>query len=243
MGAFTVYPAIDLRRGRVVRLAQGDPGRQTVYGDDPTAVAERWLAEGARWLHVVDLDGAFGEAGEENGEALGAVLAVAERVGGRVQFGGGLRKVDDLARLRSLGASRVVLGTAAVEDPILLREALRRFGPGWVAVGVDARSGRVRVRGWMEDAGVDALDLARRLRQDGVTTVVFTDVARDGVGAGVDVAGARRLAEEAGLEVIASGGAASLDDVRRVRAAGLGGVVIGRALYEGRISLSEALRC
>ncbi|MCC7358375.1 MAG: 1-(5-phosphoribosyl)-5-[(5-phosphoribosylamino)methylideneamino]imidazole-4-carboxamide isomerase [Anaerolineales bacterium] len=234
---FTVYPAIDLRGGRVVRLVQGDPARQTVYGDDPAAVARRWQAEGAEWLHVVNLDGAFGEANGPNAAALQAVVAV----GPKVQFGGGLRDRAALERVLGLGVARAVLGTAAVEQPALVAEAVQAFGPEAVAVGIDARAGRVRVRGWVGDGGVDATALALQMRGLGLRWCVFTDVARDGVGAGVNVAATQALAEASGLRVIASGGVAGPDDVARVRAAGLPGVIVGRALYEGQVQLKDVL--
>jgi phosphoribosylformimino-5-aminoimidazole carboxamide ribotide isomerase len=234
---FTVFPAIDLRGGRVVRLAQGDPARQTVYSDDPAAVAERWLAEGATWLHVVNLDGAFGEADGLNEAALHAIVAT----GARVQFGGGLRNRAAIERAHSAGVARVVLGTAAVEQPALVAESLRDFGPERVAVGIDARDGRVRVRGWASEGGLAAADLARQMRGLGLAWCVFTDVARDGVGAGVNVPATAAVARECGLHVIASGGVASVDDVQRVRAAGLAGVIIGRALYEGQVALKDVV--
>jgi phosphoribosylformimino-5-aminoimidazole carboxamide ribotide isomerase len=234
---FTVYPAIDLRGGRVVRLAQGDPARQTVYGDDPAAVARRWQAEGAEWLHVVNLDGAFGEADGPNAVALKAIVAV----GLRVQFGGGLRDRAALERVLGLGVARAVLGTAAVEQPALVAEAVQAFGPEAVAVGIDARDGQVRVRGWAGDGGVQAVDLAQQMRGLGLRWCVFTDVARDGVGAGVNVAATQRLAEASGLSVIASGGVAGPEDVAQVRAAGLAGVIVGRALYEGQVQLKDVL--
>lgn len=239
MSAFTVYPAIDLRRGRVVRLAQGDPERETVYGDDPAAVAERWLAAGATWLHVVNLDGAFGEGGQANLEALRALLAT----GALIQFGGGLRSLPDVEAALEAGVARVVLGTAAVEAPDLVAEALARFGPDRVAVALDVRAGRVQVRGWVEDAGREPVDLAAELAGLGLRTVVHTDVARDGVSRGLNVEASKRLAEATGLEVIASGGVASLADIQAARKAGLAGVVVGRALYDGRFTLEEALRC
>nr|MBI2904550.1 1-(5-phosphoribosyl)-5-[(5-phosphoribosylamino)methylideneamino]imidazole-4-carboxamide isomerase [Chloroflexota bacterium] len=233
MSAFTIYPAIDLRAGRVVRLAQGDPARLTVYGDDPAATAHRWRDEGAAWLHVVNLDGAFGETADANGRALEQIVAV----GLNVQFGGGLRDGAALRRVMQLGVARAVIGTAAVETPALVDEALAEFGAERIAVGVDAREGRVRLRGWAEESAVTALDLARRLRGQGVTRIIFTDVARDGMGAGVNVAATAELAAASGLAVIASGGVATADDVRRVREAALDGVIIGRALYEGHIDL------
>lgn len=247
MSAFAVYPAIDLRAGKVVRLAQGDPGRQTIYGDDPAGAARRWLAAGACWLHVVNLDGALGDQqrSAQNQVALGAILSAANEsaAGGSVQFGGGLRSLDDIEQSLSLGVTRAIVGTAAVESPDLVTEAVVRFGADRIGVGIDARDKRVRVRGWVREADVDPTALGRKLYGLGVRTVVYTNIARDGVGPGVDVAGTRRLAEATGLSVIASGGVASLDDVRRVRAAGLAGVIIGRALYEGQIDLREALQC
>jgi phosphoribosylformimino-5-aminoimidazole carboxamide ribotide isomerase len=235
--AFTVFPAIDLRGGKVVRLAQGDPARQTVYADDPLAVAERWKAEGAEWLHVVNLDGAFGDGSIANLQSLLSLLST----GLKVQYGGGLRNETGLRRALDSGAARVVIGTAAIENPALVDWAVRAFGPERVAVSVDAREGIVRIKGWAEAAAVTALDLGQRLRAQGVEWCVFTDVSRDGVGAGVNAAATAELARETGLRVIASGGVSGIEDVRRVRRAGLAGVIIGRALYEGRVNLKELL--
>jgi phosphoribosylformimino-5-aminoimidazole carboxamide ribotide isomerase len=245
MAPFTVYPAIDLREGKVVRLSQGDPARKTVYGDDPAEIARQWLSAGARWLHVVNLDGAFGERDKANQKALRAVLQVAAEFGSeaRVQFGGGLRSLDDIARALSLDVGRAILGTAAIETPELVGEAVGRFGADRVAVGIDARDNRVRVRGWVEETQIDPVSLGKELYDHGLRTVVFTNIARDGIGTGMDLASTRRLADATGLDVIASGGVASLNDVARVRTAGLSGVIIGRALYEGQIDLKEALEC
>jgi phosphoribosylformimino-5-aminoimidazole carboxamide ribotide isomerase len=234
---FRVYPAIDLRRGRVVRLAQGDPVRQTVYGGDPAAVARRWQAQGADWLHVVNLDGAFGEADGPNTQALRAIVAV----GVNVQFGGGLRDRTSLARALQAGVARAVIGTAAVEQPEMVAEAVREFGAERVAVGIDARDGRVRVRGWADETGVAAAELGQQMRGFGLTWCVYTDIERDGVGHGVNVAAAAELARTTGLRVIASGGVAGAEDVQRVRAAGLAGVIIGRALYEGQVELADVI--
>ncbi|MGQ9490163.1 MAG: 1-(5-phosphoribosyl)-5-[(5-phosphoribosylamino)methylideneamino]imidazole-4-carboxamide isomerase [Anaerolineae bacterium] len=239
MKPFTVYPAIDLRGGKVVRLQGGDPNRQTAYSDDPGEVALRWRSAGADWLHVVDLDAAFGAENTANRRALDAIL----RLGGQVQFGGGVRTLEDMAALFDLGVTRVVLGTAAVEHPALVAQALARFGPGAVAVGIDARNGRVCTRGWQADSGLEAVEFARRLAALGLRTVIHTDIARDGLGTGINVAASRELAAASGLDVIASGGVAALADVHAARAAGLGGVIIGRALYEGQVDLREALRC
>ena len=245
MSAFAVYPAIDLRSGLVVRLSQGDPARQTVYDDDPGAVAQKWFAAGARWLHVVNLDGAFGDADAGNRRALGSILEAADAAGGerRVQFGGGLRSLDDVEQAIAMGVSRVIMGTAAIETPELVTEAVAQFGARRVGVGVDARDNQVRVRGWTRAVSVDPVALGKTLVGMGVGTVVFTNIARDGVGTGVDVVATRHLAEATGLSVIASGGVASLEDVRRVRDAGLSGVIIGRALYDGTVDLEEVLSC
>jgi phosphoribosylformimino-5-aminoimidazole carboxamide ribotide isomerase len=234
---FKVYPAIDLRGGRVVRLAQGDRARQTVYDEDPAAVARRWLAEGAEWLHVVNLDGAFGEEDGPNAQALRAIVAV----GVNVQFGGGLRDRASLAHALQAGVARVVIGTAAVEQPAMVAEAVQEFGAERIAVGIDARDGRVRVRGWADETGVAAVTLGQQMRGFGLAWCVYTDIERDGVGRGVNVAATAELAQATGLRVIASGGVAGAEDVQRVRAAGLAGVIIGRALYEGQVELADVI--
>ena len=242
MSDFIIFPAIDLRGGKVVRLKQGDPTRQTTYDNNPAAVARRWLDAGARWLHVVNLDGAFGEGDSANQEALDAILSEAGDQA-QIQFGGGLRTQAAIESALDLGVRRVVLGTAAVENPSLVKRAINRFGPQRIVAGIDARQGRVRIRGWGDDSGVDTLTLGTRLFQQGVRTVIFTDIARDGVGQGINVQATVNLAKSTGLAVIASGGVATLEDILRVRQAGLAGVIVGRALYEGQIDLEEALQC
>jgi len=237
-GGWTVYPAIDLRRGRVVRLVQGDPKRERKYADDPLSVARRWQEAGATWLHVVNLDGAFGERSRENLAALERILAT----GLQVQFGGGLRNSMALRRALDLGVSRVVVGTAAVEDPALVETALKVYGPERVAVAIDARQGKVRTHGWKETASMTAMELAQQWAAQGVRWIVCTDVARDGMGSGLNVEATAQLAWATGLHVIASGGVASLEDVRRAYQAGLSGVIIGRALYEGQVQLQDAVR-
>ena len=246
MRIWDVYPAIDLRQGRVVRLMQGDPDLETEYGNDPLSVARRWQEAGASWLHVVNLDGAFDERSRENEEALRRILTT----GLRVQFGGGLRDFESIRRTLDLGVSRAVVGTAAVEDPGLVDAALAAFGPERVAVGIDAREGIVRTHGWKQASAMTALELAQRWAAQGVRWVVFTDVARDGMGSGLNVEATAQLTQTVGpstgsgqrLQVIASGGVSSLEDVRRAYQAGLDGVIIGRALYEGGIRLQEALQ-
>ncbi len=234
-----VYPAIDLRRGRVVRLMQGDPDRETAYGSDPLRVARRWQEAGAEWVHVVNLDGALGERGRENLSALERILSLAN--GLQIQFGGGLRDLASVRRALDLGVNRVVFGTAAVRDPALVEAALGAFGAQRVAVGIDARDGQVRTHGWQRGGEIAALDLARRWADRGIRWLVFTDVARDGMGRGLNVEATVRLADVTGLNVIASGGVVSLDDVRLAYEANLSGVIIGRALYEGCLTLEDAL--
>lgn len=239
MENFTIFPAIDLRRGKVVRLRQGDPARQTTYSNEPVAVAQRWLEAGAEWLHVVNLDGAFGEESSENLAALRGLVDT----GAKLQFGGGLRSLVSVEQALTIGVQRAILGTVAVKKPEIVPQAVARFGTQHVVVGIDEHKGDVRVHGWSERGGINSIAFGKRLRDEGVRTVIFTDVDRDGMGDGLNLAASVRLAEETGLEVIASGGAACLEDIRRARQADLCGVVIGRALYEGRITLEEALQC
>jgi phosphoribosylformimino-5-aminoimidazole carboxamide ribotide isomerase len=239
MKAFTIFPAMDLRRGEIVRLQQGDPARQKTYSRNPEAIAMRWLKAGAHWLHVVNLDGAFGERSQENLEALQAILAT----GAQVQFGGGLRSLEDLESALQLGVRRAVLGTAAVENPEVVKQGLDRFGPERIAVGIDADMGRVRVRGWRRETEANPLDLAEQLCGYGLSTIIVTDISRDGMGEGVNQVLACEIAARTGLSVVAAGGVASLSDVRRARQAGLQGIIIGRALYEGDLALEEALEC
>jgi len=234
---WAIYPAIDLRGGRVVRLAQGDPARETHYAGAPLQVARRWQAQGAQWLHVVNLDGAFGQASDANLAALRRILTT----GLRVQFGGGLRDLQALQRAIDLGVRRVVIGTAAIERPELVQQAVESLGAERVAVAIDARQGRVQTHGWRRASALRALDLAQRCADQGVRWLVYTDVSRDGMGSGLDLVNAVNLHEETGLSVIASGGVRSLADVRRAYQAGLQGAILGRALYEGQVLLPEAL--
>jgi phosphoribosylformimino-5-aminoimidazole carboxamide ribotide isomerase len=238
---FTVYPAIDLRGGKVVRLKEGDPNRMTAYSDDPAETARRWLAMGAKWLHVVNLDGAFGEGDTANQRALLSILKVAKEFGAEVQFGGGLRSLDSISQALNLGVSRIVLGTVAVEQSDVVTTAIKNFGAERIAVGIDARDGLVRVRGWQSDGGVSAQDLALQMRISGLNTVIFTDVSRDGMGRGLNIPETRDLADVSGMDVIASGGVNTMADVKAARDADLSGVIIGRALYEGDIDLKEAI--
>jgi len=234
-----LYPAIDLKQGNVVRLRRGDMKDATVFNRDPAAQARSFAASGAQWLHLVDLDGAF--AGKPvNRQAVDAMLAA---VSIPCQLGGGIRDLSVLEAWLEAGIARVILGTAALKDPALVREACRRH-PGKVAVGIDARGGKVAVEGWAETSEVAVLDLALRFADAGVAAVVFTDVDRDGLLGGANVAATAHLAACLPIPVIASGGVTGLSELSALKAAGVAGAIIGRALYDGKIDLKEALaRC
>lgn len=242
---FTIYPAIDLRSGQVVRLLQGDPTRQTTYATDPAVIARRWLAAGARWLHVVDLDAAFGDPASANAQALSAILQAAHTWNppAQVQFGGGLRSIQAIEEALQAGVSRAILGTLLVDDPGLVQQAVARFGESCLGLALDARAGMVQVRGWQDSSGLPAIELARLAYDLGIRCALYTDIARDGRAVGANIQATARLQQESGLALIASGGAASLEDVRQARAQGLAGIILGRALYDGRIQLEEALQC
>ncbi|MBN1283764.1 MAG: 1-(5-phosphoribosyl)-5-[(5-phosphoribosylamino)methylideneamino]imidazole-4-carboxamide isomerase [Anaerolineae bacterium] len=236
-----VYPAIDLRGGKVVRLKEGDPNRQTIYSDNPVATARLWQAAGAAWLHVVNLDGALGALDAQVN--TGIVREIAALDGVRVQFGGGLRDAAAVERAFDLGVDRVVVGTAAVTDPGFAAEMVGRWGADRVSVALDAREGVVVVKGWRQPSNWSPLKLGLDLAALGVRHILYTDVSRDGLGAGVNVEATARLARLTRLDVVASGGVASLDDVRALKETGLvAGVVVGRALYEGEIDLAAALK-
>jgi phosphoribosylformimino-5-aminoimidazole carboxamide ribotide isomerase len=240
-----VYPAIDLRRGLVVRLRQGDPAAQTVYAQDPAEVARRWAELGAEWLHVVNLDGALDEGdGEGLPVNLRRLAEIRAATSLPIQFGGGIRVLDDMTRVLDLGATRVVLGTAAVRNPALVEAALARYGAARVVVGIDARDGLVAIHGWQQSAGLRALDLAIRMQTLGLERAVYTDIARDGMLTGANVSATASLARDSGLKVIASGGVGSIADIQAVAACqgdGIEGVILGQALYRGTVTLADAL--
>jgi phosphoribosylformimino-5-aminoimidazole carboxamide ribotide isomerase len=233
-----LFPAIDIRSGRAVRLSHPEAGHDVRHDDDPVALAERFVVQGAKWLHIVDLDRAFGDG--DNRELIGRIIT---RVGShvRIQFGGGLRTKEKLEEVRDLEVARFVLGSSVVSRPELVGQALQTMGPDRVAVGIDARNGLVSVRGWRESSTLFARDLAARVAGEGVKTVIYTDIGRDGMLGGPDFVGAVEMQEASGAGVIVSGGIGSLDDLVRLRASMLAGAVLGRPLYEGRFTLSEAL--
>jgi phosphoribosylformimino-5-aminoimidazole carboxamide ribotide isomerase len=232
-----LYPAIDLKDGQCVRLLRGEMEAATVFSDDPGAQAAAFAAAGCEWLHLVDLNGAF--AGRPvNAEAVEAILA---RVSVPAQLGGGIRDMGTIEGWLAKGLSRVILGTVAVENPNLVREAARAF-PGKVAVGIDAKGGMVATRGWAEVTDVEATDLARRFEDAGVAALIYTDIARDGAMQGPNVAATEALARAVSIPVIASGGVSSLDDLAALKATGvIAGAISGRALYDGAIDLGAAI--
>jgi phosphoribosylformimino-5-aminoimidazole carboxamide ribotide isomerase len=234
-----LYPAVDIKGGAAVRLVQGDMSRETRYDDRPEDAARRWASEGAEWLHVVDLDGAM--AGEpRNLDAIGRILEV---VSIPVQVGGGVRRLETVQAILGLGVARVVLGTAVLADPGLVREAAERF-PGRVALGLDARGGKIAVRGWVETSDESAVDVARRFDVLPLGAIVYTDIEVDGTLRGPNLAATEALARAVRTPVIASGGIGSLEDLRRVAAlgeAGVAGAIVGRALYTGDVRLRDAL--
>ncbi|MEM7598498.1 MAG: 1-(5-phosphoribosyl)-5-[(5-phosphoribosylamino)methylideneamino]imidazole-4-carboxamide isomerase [Pseudomonadota bacterium] len=233
-----LYPAIDLKDAQAVRLLKGEMDKATVFNDDPAAQAMAFVEAGCAWLHLVDLNGAF--AGEPvNGAAVDAIL---ERTDVPAQLGGGIRDMATIESWLAKGLARVILGTVAVEDPGLVREAARAF-PGQVAVGIDARDGRVATRGWAEETDVDATDLARSFEDAGVAAIIYTDINRDGAMQGPNVEATAALARAVEIPVIASGGVSSLADLQALKECGaaLNGAISGRALYDSAIDLGEAL--
>jgi len=236
-----VIPAIDLRHGRCVRLTQGRKEEATVYDTDPITVAEAFENDGAEMLHVVDLDGAFGEANRDNRDVLEQLV---KRVTVPVQFGGGLRTRNDIAQALGLGVARVVIGTLAVESADLLAEIIREFGADRVAVGIDARNGRAMTRGWMSEKQLAASTLSQRVASAGVERIVYTDIQRDGMLTGINLDQTCMIAKTSGLKITASGGVSSLDDLKQLAAVshcGIDSVIIGKALYEHRFNLPDAI--
>ena len=233
-----IYPAIDLKDNACVRLLQGRMEDATVYGKDPAQMARRWVAEGARWLHVVDLDGAF--AGESVN--LPAIRAIVAAAGIPVQLGGGIRTMEQIDRmLRQVGVQRVILGTAAIEEPDLVEKAVQRYGER-IAVGIDASHGRVAVRGWAEATAVSPVELGQKMVALGIQTIIYTDISRDGMLTGPNFEATQALIKATGAQVIVSGGVASLADIRCSRSIGAEGVILGRAIYTGAVALGQALK-
>ena len=234
-----IYPAIDIRGGRCVRLTEGRFDAETVFADDPAEMALKWAGLGAEFLHLVDLDGAL--AGE--GKNVPVIERILQSVNIPVQLGGGIRNLETIEKLLSLGVSRLILGSAAVKNPQLVEEACKKY-PGHIAVGIDAKNGEVAIEGWGQGSGVAATELAKKMAAYGVETIIYTDISRDGMLSGVNVEATAALARACGVPIIASGGVASLEDIRRVKAVesdGVQGCIIGKAIYTGAVDLKAAL--
>lgn len=231
----TIYPAIDIQNGQCVRLRQGKAEESTVYFADPCRAAEQWVGQGAGWLHVVDLDGAF-SGQSRNDEAIRRIVSL----GVPVQVGGGIRDMARIEVLLDMGAARAILGTVAIEDPELVSEAAKQYGDA-IAVGIDAKDGMVATRGWREVSEIRVLPLAARIRQAGIKTIIYTDISRDGMLVGPNLPAMGEMADKSGLSVIASGGVSELGDIRALCGTGVSGVIVGKALYSGRFTLPEAI--
>lgn len=236
-----IYPAIDLKDGQCVRLVQGKKENKTVYSDSPAQVARSFQTQGAKFLHIVDLDGAF-EGGPRN---LKAITEIALSINIPFQVGGGLRTRKDVERLLAMGASRVIIGTRAVENAAFMEDLLRQFGSQKIVLGIDARDGMVAIEGWVENSGMDAIEFGKIMRKMGVETAVFTDVSRDGLLMGPNLSSIEKMARTSRLKIIASGGVSTVENIKalkRLEHYGVSGAIVGKALYEGKISLPEALK-
>ncbi len=232
-----IYPAIDLRSGKVVRLQEGDPNQQTTFSDDPVATAQRWIDAGAAWIHMVNLDGAFSDANDNL-----TILREVAKLNAKVQFGGGLRSIADVQQALELGAARVVLGTVAVKEPDVVTGALKQFGTDAICVALDAKDGKVTTHGWTEQSDVTPTQLGRVMAEEGVQHALFTDVSRDGKLSGVNVEATVALGQDTNLQVIASGGVSTTDQIRRLAQSGVvAGAVIGMALYTNEMTLQAAM--
>ncbi|HHU63008.1 MAG TPA: 1-(5-phosphoribosyl)-5-[(5-phosphoribosylamino)methylideneamino]imidazole-4-carboxamide isomerase [Clostridiales bacterium] len=233
-----IYPAIDLKQGKCVRLLQGDMDKTTVYSENPVEVAQRWEALGAKFLHLVDLDGAF----SGDNPNLDIIKDIVQSVDIPVQVGGGIRDLDRIKlMLEDIGVARVIVGTAAVEVPGMVKAAVDTYRSR-IAVGLDAKDGKVATRGWVKNSRLDVLALARDMEDMGVSTVIYTDIAKDGMLTGPNLETTKALVENTGMDIIASGGVSRLEDISRLKAIGVSGVIVGKALYTGKIDLREALR-
>jgi phosphoribosylformimino-5-aminoimidazole carboxamide ribotide isomerase len=247
-----IFAAIDLKDGKCVRLTQGDPEAETIYGEDPAAIAETWETIGTDWLHVVNLDGAFGDP-EKSAKNIDALQSILDMVTMPVQFGGGLRTPEDVKRALSMGVNRVIIGSMAADRPRQMLDILGEFGPEQIVLGLDVKHGKVATHGWRKLSDTNALDLAEMIRTAGLRHVIYTDIARDGMLQGVNLEAAVALAQAGSssdkqkhrFKVIVSGGVSGIDDVRLVKAEedkGIEGLIIGKALYTGAVDLVEAMR-
>ena len=233
-----LLPAIDLYEGKVVRLTRGDYGNMTVYRDDPAAQAAEFQAAGAAWLHTVDLEGAR-DGGTPNFEVI---RQICRSTGLKVEIGGGIRSEEAVKNMLSLGVKRVIIGTKAVEEPEFLKDMVEKFGADAIAAGVDAKDGMVAIQGWEQVSTVTATDLCLKMKEYGVKHIIYTDISRDGMLSGPNIPATKKLTEETGLDIIASGGVSCMEDLQALYDAGISGAIMGKALYEKRVDLEEAVR-
>lgn len=233
-----LYPAIDIKDGRCVRLQQGRFDQVKVYSDTPAEIAALWETKGASFLHLVDLDGAL-KGRSANAECIRQIVKAVQIP---TELGGGIRSLRDIEEVLDLGVYRAIIGTKAVEDPRMLREAVRQFGAEHIAVGIDAKNGLVAVNGWEQVSQVTAMELALLMKDMGVRTIIYTDISRDGMLSGPNVEATKLLSDTSGLDVVASGGVSCMEDLRRIHWSGIHGAIIGKALYENRIDLAEAVK-
>jgi len=231
-----IYPAIDLKDGKCVRLYKGDMSQATIFNDSPATQAKYFQDQGFKFLHIVDLDGAI--AGNSANEK--SVKEILENITIPAQLGGGIRNMETIEKWLALGISRVILGTVALQNPDLVKVAAKKF-PGKIVVGIDAKNGMVATHGWVESSTTSVVDLAKKFEDAGVAAIVYTDINRDGTGEGVDFEGTKKLSESISIPVIASGGVGSIDDVKKVAQLGINGVIIGRALYDKKIKVQDLI--
>ena len=232
-----LYPAIDIQGGKCVRLERGVFSSTTVYGDDPVEMAKKWEEQGAEYIHVVDLDGAQHGAGV-NQEVI---AKMAKAVKTPIQLGGGIRTMEDIEQALSLGVARVILGTVAIENPLIVKEAVEKYGADKIIVGIDAKDGKVAIHGWETVSSQDAADVCLEMKSYGIKTINYTDIAQDGMMKGPNISATKALIEETGMDIVASGGVSKIEDLINVKAIGAAGAIIGVALYLGAIKLPEAL--
>jgi len=232
-----IYPAIDIKDGKCVRLLQGRFDEVTVFGDDPVEMAGKWVSMGAKWLHIVDLDGARGTVSNNRN----IILKIVEKYRASVQTGGGIRTMDDIEQLINAGVARIIMGTAAVRNPELVKEALRKY-PDNIAIGIDARDGKVAIEGWEQLSDYTAVDFAKMIERLGCRTIIYTDINTDGTLAGPNLKAMKEMIDSVSMDVIASGGVSSIQDLKNLKEIGAAGAITGKALYTGAIDLAEALR-
>ena len=235
-----IFPAIDIRGGKCVRLLKGDFKRETIFSDSPADMARKWQAQGAEYLHLVDLDGALAGSSQN----LTAIEKILESVDIPTELGGGIRTMEQIDKLLAMGITRVILGSAAVKNPALVREACAKYGER-IVVGIDAKDGIVAVEGWGESGNIGVTELAQEMRKAGVKTIIYTDISRDGTLSGVNVEATVKLAQESGIKIVASGGVKSLNDIKALKEqedAGIEGVIAGKAIYMGTLDLAEAIK-